>query len=341
MILVTGGTGLVGAHLLLHLTTMEKSVRAIFRSEKARARTKRLFDLYRAGDRYGQIEWFKASVTDIPALEDAIRGCQQVYHCAALISFDPGEEDKLRKVNIQGTANMVNLSLALGVKRFCHISSTAALGDLKPGEHVVTEDTEWNPEMPHNDYSISKYGAEMEVWRAAQEGLEAVIINPGIVLGPGFWDSGSGKIFSGVARGMKYFTRGITGFVDARDVARISVRAMQSETLGQRYIAISENLEYGQVLSKIARRMGKREPHIYASPFLTGLIWRADWLRNKLLGGKRRLSRHDARALHDQSTLSNLKSVNAFGFQYIPIDQAIDNAVTLELGSADNRVIGA
>ncbi len=332
MILVTGGTGLVGAHILLHLTRLGLNVRATFRSDTGIGKTRRLFRLYGREELFAGIDWQNAEITDVPALEAAIQGCSHVYHCAALISFDPGDEEELRKINIEGTANIVNLSLALGVKKLCHISSTAALGDLKTGEPVVTEETEWNPEKPHNDYAISKYGAEMEVWRGTQEGLQAVILNPGIVLGPGFWDSGSGKIFSSVERGMKYFTRGITGFVDVRDVARLAHESMQSDISGERFIAIAENMEYGQALSRIARRLGRKEPEIYASPFLTGIFWRLDWLKTKLIGGKRRLSRHDSHALHDRSLLSNEKVRTIFDFEFTSIDEAIDNAVVREKG---------
>ncbi len=309
---------------------MGKSIRALYRTDASREKTRRLFGLYGRDDAFGLIEWHLADITDVPALEKAIEGCTQVYHCAALISFDPGDEEQLRKVNIEGTANIVNLSLAFGVKKLCHISSTAALGDLKPGEEMITEETEWNPEKPHNDYAISKYGAEMEVWRGTQEGLRAVVINPGIVLGPGFWDCGSGKIFSGVERGMNYYTRGITGFVDVRDVAKLCYEAMQQPLSGERFIAISENLEYGHVLSRIAKRMGKPAPSVYATPLMTSLLWRLDWLKHKLIGGKRRLSRHDSHALHDRSRISNDRARSVFDFEFTSVDDAINHAVTLE-----------
>lgn len=178
MVLVTGGTGLVGSHLLLHLIENGENVRAIYRTKNNIQKAKSVFELYKKEALFEKIEWLEADILDVPSLETAFINVDYVYHCAALISFDPKEEEALRKINIEGTANMVNFSIALGVKKFCFVSSIAALGDLAPHETYITEETDWNPEKPHSDYAISKYGSEMEVWRAHQEGLDVIIVNP-------------------------------------------------------------------------------------------------------------------------------------------------------------------
>ncbi len=171
MILVTGATGLLGSHLVLHLIENGAKVRAIYRSPDSLEKTKSLFKGYQKENLFDKIEWVEADITEIPALELAFKKIRQVYHCAALISFDPAEENQLRKINIEGTANIVNFSIAYQIEKLCYVSSIAALGDLKEFENTVTEDTEWNPEKHHSDYAISKFGAEMEIWRGQQEGI--------------------------------------------------------------------------------------------------------------------------------------------------------------------------
>ena len=198
MILVTGGTGLVGAHLLLYLVENGENVRAIYRNLDTIQKTKSLFQQNQKIDLFQKIDWIEADILDIPSLKIVFENIDYVYHCAGHISFDPKDENSLRKTNIEGTANIVNFCIDNKVKKLCHVSSIAALGDLAQNETVVSETSEWNPEMCHSDYAISKYGAELEVWRGFQEGLEVVIVNPGVILGSTIFDSGSGVIFSKV-----------------------------------------------------------------------------------------------------------------------------------------------
>jgi nucleoside-diphosphate-sugar epimerase len=165
MILVTGATGLVGSHLLVQLLQENEEVKALFRSEKQIEKVKNVFAFYNQTALFDKIKWVKGDITDIPSLEIAFENITHVYHCAALISFDPSDEDELRKINIEGTANVVNCCIDFGVKKLCHVSSIAALGTPKEHETTITEETEWNPEELHSDYAITKYGAEMEVWR--------------------------------------------------------------------------------------------------------------------------------------------------------------------------------
>lgn len=195
MILVTGGTGLVGATLLLHLTENEAKVTAIYRNLSKTERVKTFFKHQNKSQNFDKINWIEADILDIPSLEKAFSNIDTVYHCAALISFDPKDEALLRKTNIEGTANIVNFCIDKKVKKLCHVSSIAALGDLKEHEKIVSEATEWNPEVFHSDYAISKYGAEMEVWRGFKEGVEVVIVNPGVVFGSLLWEEGSGAFF--------------------------------------------------------------------------------------------------------------------------------------------------
>ena len=175
MILVTGGTGLVGYHLLLQLSLEKEAVRAIYRSEKKLQHVKNLFSNENKLAAFEKIDWIQADILDIPALELSFTDVSLVYHCAALVSFNPKDEDKLYQNNIIGTANVVNIALSKNIKKLCYVSSIAALGNGTEHNLIVNEETERNNEAIRSDYSISKFGAEMEVWRGFQEGLEVVI----------------------------------------------------------------------------------------------------------------------------------------------------------------------
>lgn len=316
MILVTGGTGLLGAHLLLHLAEEGKLLRSLYRNQDTLKLTRRLFEHYKKDFLFDKIEWVKGDITNVPSLEAAFTGVEYVYHCAAFVTFDPAAEEQLRKVNIEGTANMVNCALAFNVKKFCHVSSIAALGDTKQGETVITEETEWNPERNHNDYAISKYGGEMEVWRAWQEGLNVVIVNPGIIFGYGFWNQGSGAILASVNKGQPFYTRGSCGFVAVEDVVKIMVELMQSEISGERFTLVAENLSYETMLNTVADGMKKKRPGIYASPALTGVAWRIDWLLSKLLIKKRAFTKDMARSSHVRENFDNSKIVKALDYSF-------------------------
>lgn len=315
MILVTGGTGLVGAHLLLKLAGSGLPVRALYRDKATIAKTKALFDHY-GNIQFEEIEWVKGDLLDIPSLEDAFTGITHVYHCAAYISYDPKDEAQLRKVNIEGTANMVNCALHYGIHKFCYVSSIAALGDTREGNNVIDEETEWNPEISHHDYALSKHGAEMEVWRAWQEGLNVVIVNPGLIFGYGFWNQGSGQIISAVAKGQKFYTRGTCGIVAVEDLVTIMMRLMDSTISGERFAVVAENITLQHLFNTIADGMGKKRPDVYATPFITGVAWRADWVLSNLFGQKRKLSRAIARSSHREDVYSNTKVKNAMGINF-------------------------
>jgi dihydroflavonol-4-reductase len=317
MILVTGGTGLLGAHLLLKLCEGLTPVRAIYRDEKRIVATQRLFANYGNDTFFQKIEWVKADITDVPSLEDAFGGITHVYHCAALISYDPVDEKKLHKINIEGTANIVNCALAFGVEKFCHVSSIAALGDLKPGEIIITEDTEWNAEKHHSDYALTKHGAEMEVWRAREEGLPVVIVNPGLIFGYGFWDQGSSQIMQSVKKGQQFYTKGSYGIIAVEDVVEIMMQLMDGSFEGERYTLIAENIVCDELLNTIADGMNKKRPAIYATKTMTSFAWRADWLLSKLLLRKRKFSRDIARSSHNTETFNNSKITKAMDYNFI------------------------
>lgn len=330
MILVTGGTGLVGAHLLLHLAESEANVRAIYRECGALEKTKALFKLYQKGRLFSNIEWVLADITEVPSLEIAFQDVEYVYHCAGLISYDPNDENQLRKVNIEGTANIVNFCIDNKIKKLCHVSSIAALGSPASHETEVTEETEWNPETPHSDYAISKYGAEMEVWRGQQEGLDVVIVNPGVIFGAGFWEQGSGEFFSKVKKGFPFYTTGSTAYVGVTDLVKIMVQLMKNDISGERFTVVAENITFKEVIFDIAENLNAKKPKTEAKPWLLSLAWRLDWLASTVFRTKRKLSKYSASALTSSELISNLKIKNALNFEFQSINNVIKEVAALQ-----------
>ena len=256
-------------------------------------------------------------------MEIAFKNVEYVYHCAALISFNPKDEDLLRKINIEGTANIVNFCVAKAVKKLCFVSSIAALGDIKENEKNINEETEWNPEKPHSDYAISKYGAEMEIWRGQQEGLNSVIINPGIILGPNIWEQGSGLLFKKIEKGFPFYTKGMTGFIAVSDVTKIAVELMKSEVINERFTLISENIVFRDLFNSIADALNVKRPTIYASPFLIEFFWRIDWFLSLIFRWNRKLNQATAKSSYSKNLYSNEKIINTLGTEFLDIHQYI------------------
>jgi dihydroflavonol-4-reductase len=323
MVLVTGATGLVGSNLVLHLLEQGQTVKALFRNENGKQKVKQVFSHYNKKELFEKIHWCQADILDIPSLEVAFLDVNYVYHCAALISFDPKDEENLRKINIEGTQNVISFCIDFKIKKLCYVSSIAALGDLLPHETIVTEECEWNPEMQHSDYAISKYGAEMEVWRAQQEGLDVVVVNPGVILGPLFWTEGSGEIYEKVKNGLPFYTKGSTGFISVNDVVTVLFRLMESNVVGEKFILVSENKTYQELIFTIAETLQIKKTKLHAGKFLTSFAWRADWFLATFFGKKRTLTKDLASALHTKDTYSNEKIIKQLDYKFLEIDEFI------------------
>ncbi|WP_438966567.1 NAD-dependent epimerase/dehydratase family protein [Flavobacterium sp.] len=319
MILVTGATGLVGSHLLISLLQENNSVKALYRNSKNIDKVKNVFAYKNQLNLFDKINWIEGDITDIPSLNIAFENITIVYHCAALISFDPKDEEKLRKVNIEGTANIVNCCIDFGVKKLCHVSSIAALGDTKEGETTITEETDWNPEKLHGDYAISKYGAEMEVWRGFQEGLEVVIVNPGVIFGYGFPEQGSSVIFNSVKKGLSFYTKGKTGIIAVEDVVNCMMQLMQKNVNGQQYTLVAENPTLETILFTIADGLKAKRPSIYANKSLTRIAWRLDWFLSKITRKKRTFTRATSKSSHSVDIYDNSKIITELNYSFLDI----------------------
>ena len=326
MVLVTGATGFLGSHLIIYLLENNEKITAIFRDENNIYKTKSLFYALKKEALFDKIRWVEADILDIPSLENAFQKIEYVYHCAALVSFNPKDEHLMRKINIEGTANVVNLCLAFKIKKLCYVSSIAALGDLRNDETIITETTEWNPEVNHSDYAISKYGGEIEVWRGQQEGLDVVVINPGIILGIATnWNQGSGKIFNSIARKITFYTTGTSGFVSINDVVKIMFSLMHSDLKNQKFIVVAENIIFKNLLFEIAAKLYVKKPKFYASKTLTSIAWRIDWLVSKLFFVKSKLSKSMAHSVHSKDLYANNKIKKALNYEFESISDTIQN----------------
>lgn len=325
MILVTGGTGLVGSHLLAHLIQKNEAVRAIYRSKESLKNVRKVFSYYKSLDisSFDKIEWLEADITDVPSMIPAFDDITQVYHCAALISFDPADYREMRKVNIHGTAIIANLCIDKGVKKLCFVSSIAAIGDDAQKE-VADEENEWQGNEKNHGYAITKYGAEMEVWRASQEGIDVVVVNPGVILGSGFWKSGSGKLFSQVYSGFRFYSEGVTGFVGVEDVVKAMIQLMKSSIKNERFVLVSESLSFKEVLFHIADIFGKKRPSKKVKRWQAELFWRWEWLASKLSSKKPRMSKHSAKSLNHKTYYSNQKIKSTLSFEFKTIEQVIE-----------------
>lgn len=343
MIAVSGASGFLGSYVVCTLLEKGKDVRAFRRNSSAMQEFDEIFryyfqhvsDLGREHLR-SKIQWVVADINDLPSLDEALTGVDEVYHCAAMVSFISGQREAMMECNVDGTANMVNLSLIKGVKKFCHVSSIAALGRAKSGE-TVNEDTKWSESKLNSNYAISKYKAEMEVWRAAEEGLNVVIVNPGVILGVGDWNKGSSKLFQLVWKGMPFYTEGVNGYVDVKDVARAMVALTEQSIFGERFVLVGQNVNMHWYLDTVATLLGRKKPKIRVNRLLSELAWIADGIKGMLTGKTPTLTKETARASLNQFYYDASKIERTINFVFTPMEQTLREACAQYLKRAGNE----
>ena len=325
MILVTGGTGLVGAHLLYTLIDNNEEVRAIYRKTSDLNAVKKVFSYYTSEvDRlFNKIDWQLADITDVLSLEVVFKNVDYVYHCAAYISFNPRHFKTLKKVNVEGTANVVNLCISEKVIKLCYISSVASLGKTE-NESLITEECEFNPNVRNSVYSITKHQAQMEVWRGTQEGLDTIIVQPGVIIGEGIWRSASCGIFRTIAKGLKFYTPGGVGIVDVKDVVKAMVYLTKSNLKNQAYILVAENILYEKLLTKISNKLNKKAPRLCINKTLMLSFANFDWFLNKLFKTRRTLLKSTVRNLFKKSFYDSSKIINATNFKFRDVNKTLE-----------------
>jgi len=330
MILVTGGTGLVGSHLLYHLSLENDAVKAIHRKSSNLSAVKNVFQYFSADYEalFKKIKWVEADITDIISLEEAFKHVTEVYHAAALVSFNSKDNAAMDEINIEGTSNIVNFCIENKVKKLCYVSSVATI-EKSVTNKFMSEADEWNTDKVSYGYALTKYGAEMEVWRASQEGVPVVIVNPGIILGAGFWHQGSGAIFSRIKNGFPFYSEGVMGFVSVKDVVKVMLLLMKSDIVNERYILVAENSSFKNIFYQIAENFEKKPPSIKVTKLMSAIGWRLEKLKSVLTNVPATLTKHGAKSIHDKRYYSSEKTEKSLNFNFEPISETIKNVCEL------------
>jgi nucleoside-diphosphate-sugar epimerase len=322
MIFVTGGTGLVGSHVLLKLAQQFKEFKALKRASSSLDVCKSIFTYYDADELFTKINWVDGDVNDIPSLEEGMKDCNLLLHCAGIVSFSPSDIELLKKVNIEGTANVMNIALSSGIKKAGFISSIAALGR-NSTIGVVDEECHFKPTKLDSNYALSKYFSEQEVWRASAEGLSVIIVNPSVILGFGDWTKGSSQIFEKIYKGLKFYTSGSTGYVDVIDVAESVVQLLFSDVKNERFIVNGANLKYRDCFDRIAVALGKKKATIKVTTFLKEIAWRGEAVKSLITGKTPLITEETTNSSMTDSTFSTTKIKKRIGFQFTNIDVTI------------------
>ncbi len=336
MILVTGGTGFVGSHLLYKLISNGETVKAIKRSQSSLEMVQKVFNRNRAQSLLQHIQWVEADVLDQFSLIDAMDGVNQVYHTAATVSFEPTGKRLMMQTNVTGTANVVDAALETKVEKLCFVSSIAALGRTSANK-PIDEQTHFSSSVKPSSYSISKFEAEREVWRGINEGLNAVIVNPSIILGAGDWNSGSAKLFQTVFNGLKFYTTGSNGFVDVEDVVKTMIIIMESDVKNDRFIISSENIKYQQLFTWMAESLKVMPPKQKAGPLLSSIYWRALKIRSLITGKTAVVTKETARTAQQHYSYDNSKFLHQFDFKYRPVRETIELTADIFLQEVNKK----
>lgn len=327
---------MIGSHLLYELVSEGKVVKALKRQSSNIDQVLKVFSYYSENPKglFQQIEWIDGDVLDYFGLEEHLAGINEVYHCAAIVSFETKDRVQMIRNNVDGTANLVNASLVNQVKKFCHVSSVSALGPNQNG-YPTDELTNWIPSRKVTAYSESKFFSETEVWRGIEEGLDAVIINPSIVIGPGNWNAGSPRIFKTVWDGLRFYSKGITGFVDVNDVVKAMTLLMEDDIFiqkkNQRFLLNSENWSYHQLFNLIADSLNKPRPSWKVTGLMLSIAWRAASFYNLMAATPLPVSRETAAAANSHTQYLGKKINQVPGFSYLPIKDSVQKTASFLL----------
>ena len=323
MNLVTGSTGIVGSQLIFDLVMLGESVTALKRTTSNLNPIKNLFKRNNKEDLFLKIKWFDGDISDIGCLLESMKDIIRVFHCAAVVSFNPKDKNLMEAVNITGTENMVNAALESEIEHFIYVSSTAAIGKQKKGK-TIDEKCNWDAGTYNSFYSFTKYSAELEVWRAAEEGLNISVINPGVIIGAGEWGKSSTNVFKTVWNGLKFYSKGSNAFVDVRDVSKTMIKLVQNKIYNERFLLISENLTFKEFFDILANALGRTPPSIFANRLLSSIAWRLNWIWTFFSRSNPLITKETARAANAQQVYSNKKIRETLGIEFIPIRESID-----------------
>lgn len=313
MIFITGANGFVGSYIARKFLQAGYPVKASIRPNSSR-------DLIQDID--DQIMWVEGDILDISFLSEHIQGVDYVIHAAAYISYAPEDKPFMYQVNVDGTANVVNACLKNKVKKLCHLSSVAALG-MSQDKKNIDEKHPWQESDLNTNYAQTKHLAELEVWRGKAEGLNMVILNPSIVIGPGDWDRSSTQIFKYVWKEKKYYTEGKINYVDVRDVADIAYRLCLSPVQSERFIVNAGLTTYQAFLNQVADHLARKKPTQSLSPFLANFAWRFAQAQSLITGKPPFITQDAIRVARKTVHYPSDKLRNKLDFQFHELDDTI------------------
>lgn len=317
-VFITGATGLVGSFVCRQLLENGHIIRAVKRNS---SKMTLLEDIEQ------RIEWVVGDMNDTEFLEESLEGIEAVIHAAAIISFDRRWEQKMYQTNVLGTADLVNTCLKLGVKKFLHISSVAAIGR-KAGQIKLSEADRWEGTEFDSIYARSKYLQELEVWRGAQEGLEVKIVNPSVILGPGLWgQGGSTSVFKYAYDEKSFHPEGTVNYVDVRDVSSAVVKLMESDIKGERFILNAGTLSYKEFFGQIAEAFGKKPPQKVVKPWMLKVAVVFEFIRSRITGKEAMITKDTAILSRSNFHFQNDKIKQALNINFRPIDESIEWSV--------------
>jgi nucleoside-diphosphate-sugar epimerase len=322
MILVTGGTGFLGNHLLQKLSMQHKPVRAMYRPSSVLKINKEL----------KHVEWVEGDVLEVDSICSAMQGITEVYHVAAMVSFDKRQHAIMRKINVDGTENMVNMALENKIQKFGYISSVAVLGRGSQMNYM-DENSEWERSKFNSQYALSKMLAEREVFRGAAEGLNVAIVNPSVIIGSGDWQGSSTALFSTIYKGMPFYSTGTNGFVDVDDVTECIIQLMDKNIFGERFILNENNYTYQQIFNWIAASLQVKKPSIKVTKWMSELAWRLEYLKTIVTGKTGLVTKETATTALLHNFYANQKITDKLNYQFTPIEQSIQKAGKLFLSS--------
>jgi dihydroflavonol-4-reductase len=322
--LVTGATGILGSHVVLALLQNNEEVTACKQKTSDISKTEELFSFYGSDSQklFQKIKWVDVDILDIFSIEEALDGITNVYHCAGFVSFSARDRKKLLDVNETGTKNMVDACLHKKISALCHVSSLAAIHNLDY-TLALNEDVFWKKSGKESDYAISKYNAEREVWRGMEEGLKAVIVNPGVILSPGFSKQSSSRLFENAYKGNRFYTNGTTAYIAASDVAKAMIELMTQKKFGQRYILIENNYSFREILTHIQKNFNKDAPTIPVSRFLLTFGNYFESLLTFFTRKQQRITKALIHSVLNKQLYSNSKIKKTLGIEFKPVYEVI------------------
>jgi nucleoside-diphosphate-sugar epimerase len=329
-ILVTGGTGLLGAHLLRELVSQGYRVKAIRRERSSLKNVEKVFRAYlpNPAESLNQIEWLTGDVTDYYSLENAMQGVDKIFHLAGYISFEKKHHPKLEAINVRGTANVVNAALHMGVSRLVHVSSVTALGHAAE-DGFISEKTPWKNTPENTHYAITKQAGEREVWRGAQEGLDVLVVNPALIIGYGDWHSGTGRVVHSIARGQKFYTEGVNGWIDVRDAVKAMLLLESAGIKNERFILSSENIPLKEAFDQMAEMLGSKKPYLKAGNTLLKLAAIVEKIKSKITGVEPLITPETAKTANLKSCYDNSKLFRYIDFSYTPFEETLREVTRL------------